>query len=107
MKELKDGWVKPFETKESIGKLTRVGNVEFGLIEEKDAYCHTHKMDYVNECHKSISGNIIWKGCPQCQSEQEEFTLMQKAKEAHQERMAKLNQSDPIKSDPIKRAKGF
>jgi hypothetical protein len=49
MKELKDGWVKPFETKESIGKLTRVGNVEFGLIEEKDAYCHTHKMDYVND----------------------------------------------------------
>lgn len=102
MRELKE-WVKPFEAKESIKK---IGNIDFGFIEEKDDYCYRHKMDYLNECHKMPSGEIRWYGCPKCSDEQKKSILIQEAKKEEQERIAKLSQSN-LYQPIMKKAKGF
>jgi len=96
-------WVKPFETKESIRK---IGNIEFGFIESKDAHCYVHKTDYINELHKLPSGDR-WYGCPKCKEDKDKLALIQEAKEDHQKRIAKLNQPEEIYQPTIKKAKGF
>ncbi len=68
MRELKDEWVKPFDNEQKLS-LRKIGNVEFGYIENKDDHCYKHKIDYNNECHKLPSKKIIWLGCPICYSD--------------------------------------
>lgn len=102
MKELKDGWVKPFENNDSTNKsIRKFGKIEYGFIERKDAYCYKHKIDYSNECHLLPSGKIIWYGCPMCRDD-DDLTLRRRGVP-----IIKPEQATELYQQPIKQAKGF
>ena len=80
---------------------------EYGLIEQKDDHCYTHKSDYINECHRSISGNIIWVGCPKCKEEMQILKDKAAQQKDYQLRLEQIKQSESVQQPTVKKLKGF
>jgi len=101
MRELKE-WIKP-EFKKS---LTKIGNIEFGLLDEKEDYCYVHKSNYINELHKLFSGEK-WLGCPKCREEMQDKIDQQRQQKDHQLRLEQIKEAESTQQPIIKKAKGF
>jgi hypothetical protein len=95
MRELKDGWVKPFNEQKQSLKI--IGKCEVGFIEQKDKHCYKHKLDYISECFKLPSGKLNWSDCPVCKSEIDTRVRIEKPEQTQ----------EIIYQQPIKKAKGF
>lgn len=86
--------------------LTKLGKIEYGLIDEKEEYCYTHKSNYINEFHKTFNGEK-WLECPKCREDM--IILGDKAdqQKEYQLRLEQIKQSEAIQQPTLKKLKGF